>query len=78
MRGLLFLYLNKNLEWKSLLTNFCIFTVGGGAYTLGRLNSDHCWHLFTTDNPTDGLKIPDQTLEVSSWKYSISYYIYGV
>lgn len=40
------------------------FFPGGGAYTLGRLNSDHCWHLFTTDNCTDGLKIPDQTLEI--------------
>lgn len=36
----------------------------GGAYTLGRQNSGNCWHLFTTDNYTDGLKISDQTLEI--------------
>lgn len=37
---------------------------GGGAYTLGRQNSGNCWHLFTIDNCIDGLKIPDQTLEI--------------
>lgn len=40
------------------------FFPGGGAYTLGRQNSGSCWHLFTIDNYTDGLKIPDQTLEI--------------
>ena len=38
---------------------------GGGAYTLGRHNHGDCWYLFTIDNITDGLQIPDQTLEVS-------------
>ncbi|XP_028413483.1 S-adenosylmethionine decarboxylase proenzyme-like [Dendronephthya gigantea] len=37
---------------------------GGGAYTLGQQNSGNCWHLFTIDNYTDGLQIPDQTLEI--------------
>ena len=47
-----------------------ILFVGGGAYTLGRQNSGNCWHLFTIDNYTDGLKVPDQTLEVSLGKQS--------
>lgn len=37
---------------------------GGGAYTLGRHNHGDCWYLFTIDNITDGLQIPDQTLEI--------------
>lgn len=36
----------------------------GGAYTLGRQNSGNCWHLFTMDNNTEELEIPDQTLEI--------------
>ena len=39
--------------------------LGGGAYTMGNQNHGNYWHLFTIDNYTDGLKIPDQTLEVS-------------
>ena len=49
----------------SSLYTLCIISSGGGAYTLGRQNSGNCWHLFTIDNYIDGLKIPDQTLEVS-------------
>lgn len=55
-----------NLERANLKCSMSIkITLGGGAYTLGRQNSGNCWHLFTIDNYTEGLKIPDQTLEVS-------------